>query len=238
MVTGKDVQDCMMPDDEKDKDHIWDLCRRSGSILLTGGAIVKDGKATLVVGSGSDNLLEAAYQFPSIDGTIGDGRSIIFDTIQNTLYSVHSDDEVRFYFAEDYSKRPHRPIASSLAAKDVIILDLKLRNDGEFPFLCSEVPGQSVDVCPPSNNRKAVRNFSRKASHVRLEDLYLLQKETIPMDHAEIYNAVKEIGMMYHNIKSPFFNKCAWSYVMLGPKHNYTNSHAPILEKIMEAKIL
>jgi hypothetical protein len=238
MVTGKDVQDCIMPDDEKDKENIWDLCRRSGSILLTGGAIVNDGKATLVVGSGTDNLLEATYEFPNIDGIIGDGRSIIFDTKQNTLYSVHSDDEVRFYFAEDYSKRQHKPIMSSAASKDVIILNLNPSTNGKYPFEFSDVKGESIDVRSPSKNRKSMRNFASKASHVRQDDIYLMNKETIPMEFEEIYKGVMPLGMNYHRVNSPFFNGCALSYVLLGPRHNLANSHVPILKKVIEAKIL
>jgi len=48
MISGKNVQDYILSDrEENDKTTIWDMCRQSGSLFLTGGAIVRNNYATL-----------------------------------------------------------------------------------------------------------------------------------------------------------------------------------------------
>jgi hypothetical protein len=86
MITGNDVQQFMLSRGRKSESDILGMCRNSGSLLFTGGALVRDGYATVVVGPGTDNILEATYEFPDqFDGIISNGRAVLFDTREKTL---------------------------------------------------------------------------------------------------------------------------------------------------------
>jgi len=238
MVTGKDTQEYILSGERK-KEDVWKMCRKSGSILMTGGAIVKDGKATLIGGPGSDNLLEASSQFPQLDGIIGNGRSILFDTKQKTLYSVHAPEEASDYYRESVTKRDHNYVSNAKSSGKAIVLNLAEGGNTKYHHKREGEIGKGIVIEPSSKKMKKVRNFASKVSHFRNDDIALDWKEEIPMSYDEIYQALRNLDMEYCSVVTPFYSNINVAYIfcMLKDK-DAVNPHAPILEKILEAKIL
>ncbi len=232
MTTGKDVQNYVLSDKRmKRKTTIWDMCKQSSSLLLTGGAVVRDGYATLITGSGTDNILEATCQYKNqVNGVIGNGRSILFDTRERILYSMHFPEEVKRYFNEEYTKRCHKPLTSAESNSKIIIMNLKPN------FIFENEVGKNIKINQPSKRRKRIRNFASKASHVREDDILLSWKETMPMSFEDIYKQMKQLGMNYYTVVTPIYDKGAGSYVLLN--QGYVNPHEPVLEKLLSEKVI
>jgi hypothetical protein len=230
MTTGKDVQNYVLSDKRmKRKTTIWDMCKQSSSLLLTGGAVVRDGYATLITGSGTDNVLEATCQYPNqVDGIIGNGRSILFDARERILYNMHFSEEVEHYFKEEYTKRCHKPLMSAESSNRIIIMNLE--------FIVESEVGKNIKINQPSKRRKRIRNFASKASHVREGDILLSWKETIPMSFEYIYKQMKQLGMNYYTVVTPIYDRGAGSYVLLN--QGYVNPHEPVLEKLLSEKVI
>ena len=235
MTTGEDVQQLMLSRGRKSESDILEMCRSSGSLLFTGGALVRNDYATLVVGPGTDNILEATYEFPEqFEGIIGNGRAVIFDTREKMLYSVHSDWEMKRYYCESINKRKHNLIKSAKSDGSAIIMNLKPSEKTKFEFADRNEIGEQIVINMPSKRRKRIRNFASKAAHVRGLDICLSWKETMPMTFDEIYYGMKDLDMSYTTVVTPYYLGAAYNYVFLSPKHKNVNPQAPVLEKIVK----
>ncbi len=239
MISYKDVQNYILFNRRmKKRETIWNICRQSDSLLLTGGAIVNNGYATLIAGPGTDNLLEATYQFPEIDGIIGNGRSILFDTKEEILYSTHFPDEIAHYFKEKFTKRHHKPLMRAKSNNKIIIMNLETNNGNSECSLVEETEvGKNIRISQPSKKRRKIRNFASKACHVRENDLFLLWKEKIPMGYRDIYEHMKDADMIYYTVTTPLYvGRTALMYIEL--KNGKINPHEHALEKLLDEKII
>jgi len=244
MTNGKDVQDYILSRKKgKRKATVWKRCRESSSLVLTGGAIVRNGYGSLIVGPGTDNMLEATSQFKQVDGIIGNGRAILFDTKEDVLYSVHFAKEIRRYFREEYTERSHKPLMNAEASGKIVIMNLKPkkilpeRGMGGFHSETTTEVGSDIRINRPSKRRKRIRNFASKASHVRdFGDILLSWKEILAMSFKDIYEAMKPLDLEYYTVVTPFYDQSAWSYVQL--KNGKVNPHEPVLERLLDEKII
>lgn len=243
MINEKSVQDYIFSKTKgKRKTTVWNRCRESNSLILTGGAIIRNGYATLIVGPGTDNLLEATYQFPDqVDGIIGNGRAILFGAKENVLYSVHFPEEVRSYFREKYTERTHKPLMSAQDSGKIVIMNLKPRKIekgmGIFHSVVSLEVGKDIEVNLPSKSRKRIRNFASKASYVReFGDIFLSWKERMAMSFEDVYETMKPLSLDYYTVVTPFYDYTAWNFVQL--KNGRVNPHEPVLGKLLDEKII
>lgn len=245
MTRGKDIQDYILSGEYKEKETIWNMCKQSDSLVLTGGAIVRKGYATLIVGPGTDNMLEATSQFTEkVDGIIGNGRAILFDIGEKILYTVHSPSEVRKYFQEFHTKRHHKPRKKSKISGKVIIMNLEIgewkdsSGRKHYEHITERETGKGIRINSPSKSRKKIRNFAKKACHV-IGDISLSWKEKIPMSFDDIYEQMKQADMSYCTVVTPFY-PCAplryeyFKYEGVG----FLNPHEIILKKLLEEKII
>lgn len=224
-MTSQEIQDYILGG-RRSKLKVWDMCRQADCLLFTGGAIVKDDKATLIVGSGTDNMLEATSQFDL--SVIGTGRAILFDTKEKMVYSIHSPKEIRQHFKEKYNERLHNPVMSTESSGLALIMVI----DG----MEREI-GKNIDVREPSTKRKRAKNFASKACHVRDIDVYLDWKEMMPMSYSEIYEGMNR-DMIYQTVVTPFYREGSVNYVMLRSGTGKENPHGPILDKLLEEGVL
>jgi len=187
-------------------------------------------------------MLEATYQFPGqVNGIIGNGRAILFDTRENVLYSVHFPNEVGRYFKEKYTKRSHEPLMSAESSGRIVIMNLKPRKIergmGSFHSETTTEVGADIRINQPSKRRKRIRNFASKASHVRVfSDVLLGWKENMAMGFEDVYEAMKPLGLDYYTVVTPFYDQTAWNYVLL--KNGKVNPHEPVLGKLLDEKII
>lgn len=67
--------------------------RKEGCILIQAGGIVIGGKAFLITGTGTINILEAIAQYSDIDGIIGNGNALFIGKDFGQIYCTLTEEE-------------------------------------------------------------------------------------------------------------------------------------------------
>jgi hypothetical protein len=108
--------------------------RREGCVIVQAGGFILGGKAFLVSGTGTINILEAIAQFEEVDGIVGNGNALFLSSDFRHIYSTLTEAETLDCYE---SKKTNRRMPYALSAElwPFIFLQRAFKQQSEYETL-------------------------------------------------------------------------------------------------------